>query len=100
MVDIKLNDRHPIKKTLRDIYPECVVQGINKTTSGQAETCLLAQENIDDNAELTIASCDYETVYDPSAWKKILDDPTIDGAIWRVRLKSLPVRDANAFAYC
>lgn len=93
-------DRHPIKKTLRDIYPECVVQGINKTTLGQAATCLLAQENIDDNAELTIASCDYETIYDPSAWKKILDDQTIDGAIWTVRLKSLPVKNANSFAYC
>lgn len=93
-------DRYPIKKTLRDIYPECVIQGIKKKTLGQAATCLLAQEKIDDNAELTIASCDYETVYDPSAWQKILNDPSIDGAIWTVRLKSLPVRDTNAFAYC
>ena len=93
-------DRHPIKKTLRNIYPDCIIQGIKKTTSGQAATCLLAQENIDDNAELTIASCDYETVYDPSAWQKILDDPTIDGAIWTFRLKSLPVKNLNAFAYC
>ena len=93
-------DRHPLESTLRKIYPTCIIEGTKNTTSGQAATCLLVEDKIDDNAELIIASCDYETMYDPGLWQDILNDESIDGAIWTVRLKSLPVKDPNAFAYC
>ena len=93
-------DRHPIREALHDFHPRTNVKGVKKTTSGQAATCMLASDELDDTAELMIASCDYETVYDQEAWGKILSDETIDGAIWTIRLVGLPIRNPQAFAYC
>ena len=93
-------DRHPIERTLRDFDPECDVMGVEGTTSGQAATCMLAADRINDDAQLMIASCDYETLFDPLAWREVLLDEQVDGAIWTIRTKALPLKNPEAFAYC
>ena len=47
-----------------------------------------------------IASCDYEQRYDPAAWRRILDDPRIDGAVWTWRADGHFLKNPEAFAYC
>jgi dTDP-glucose pyrophosphorylase len=93
-------DRHPILSSLRDFNAQSVVIGAKEFTSGQAATCMLAADYIDDDAELMIASCDYATTYDSKSWNEIRNNSSIDGAIWTVRTKGLPIKNPDAFAYC
>ena len=73
---------------------------VDYNTSGQAATCLLAESEILPNISLFIASCDYETIYSNERWTKIVNDKSIDGAIWTFRFGSLLTKDPRAFAYC
>ena len=92
--------RHPIEASLRAFLPDCTVLPVKENTSGQAATCLLAERALPANAELMIASCDYEQRYDPAAWRRILDDPRIDGAVWTWRADGHFLKNPEAFAYC
>jgi NDP-sugar pyrophosphorylase family protein len=91
---------HPIEKALRKFAPNCQIFPCDTLTTGPAATCLLASAGIVPEAELMIASCDYEHRYDHDAWRKIVNDSTIDGAIWTYRLGANMVKSAEAFAYC
>ena len=93
-------ERHPIADTVRAVYPQAKFIPVAETTSGQAATCLLAENMLDPDAAVCIASCDYEHAYDPESWQAILNDPSIDGAIWTCRMDMSMVRNPVAFAYC
>lgn len=93
-------DRHPIKKTLLSFSENSIIVGVKTHTSGQAATCLLAENMIDDDSELTIASSDYEHRYNPELWRAIIQNPAIDGAIWTYRSGSMVLKNPEMFAYC
>lgn len=93
-------ERHPINATVRATYPQAKFFPVAETTSGQAATCLLAENMLDPDAAVCIASCDYEHAYDEVAWQAILNDRSIDGAIWTCRMDMSMVRNPSAFAYC
>lgn len=93
-------DRHPIKKALLSFNENSVIFGVKEHTSGQAATCLLAEEFIEDYAELMIASADYEQRYDPTLWQEITENKEIDGAIWTYRSGSKMLKNPEMFAYC
>ena len=92
--------RYPIEKTLRKFSNNCIIRSVETHTSGQAATCLLAENEINNNSELIIASADYEHRYNQRLWQLILDDLTIDGAIWTYRSGSMVLKDPKKFAYC
>ena len=92
--------RHPIENTLGMLKGGVKVIGVDQETSGQAATCLLSEDLIPDDAELIIASCDYELRFSAKAWLDTINDSDVDGVIWTYRFKGLPVKDPNAFAYC
>jgi NDP-sugar pyrophosphorylase family protein len=93
-------DLHPIKKALLSFSENSIIIGVKSHTSGQAATCLLAEDIIDDNCELTIASSDYEHRYKPELWQAIVQNPEIDGAIWTYRSGSMVLKNPEMFAYC
>jgi NDP-sugar pyrophosphorylase family protein len=93
-------DRHPIEKALKKFNSECVIKPVKFVTTGQAATCILAENYIDNDAELIIASSDYEHRYSSSLWQSILKDKTIDGAIWTYRCRSMALKNPENFAYC
>lgn len=76
------------------------VKLINEPTSGQAATCLTVKEEINKNASLFIASCDYVSVFNKSKWKECIKDIDIDAFVWTVKANNIIVRDPKAFAYC
>lgn len=92
--------KHPIIQALETLNGKLDVLGVDHETSGQAATCLLAADYITDDAEVLIASCDYEHRYQGRRWQTILDNKDIDGAIWTYRTRGLPVKNPEAFAYC
>ena len=94
-------ERHPIQDTLLNNFPHnTIVIPVDHETSGQAATCLLAKNKLLNHDMLLIASCDYKTIYCEVAWQKILDDSSIDAAIWTSRLGACLTKNPNAFAYC
>ncbi len=93
-------DKYPIEKTLNFFSNDCVIFPVEGLTSGQAATCLLAKEFIDNDSELIISSADYECLYDNELWELIISDPEIDGVIWTYRSKSMVLKNPENFAYC
>ncbi|HLD76657.1 MAG TPA: hypothetical protein VI861_00840, partial [Rickettsiales bacterium] len=92
--------KHPIENTLRNKFPDCKIIPVDSDTSGQAATCLLATKEIDLQASLFIASCDYETRFDEKKWNEIIADESISAAIWTYRMGSNLIKNPKAFAYC
>ena len=93
-------DRHPIEKALLSFNEQSIIFGVKKATSGQAATCLLAEDMIDDDSELIIGSSDYEHRYNPKLWQSIIENQEIDGAIWTYRSRSMVLKNPEMFAYC
>jgi NDP-sugar pyrophosphorylase family protein len=93
-------DRHPIERALRRFSKDCTIVPVDSLTSGQAATCLLAADSLHRDDELFISSCDYEVRFDFDSWNEILANPSIDGAIWTYRMRGLPIKNPDAFAYC
>ena len=93
-------DRHPIEKALLSFSEQSIIFGVKTTTTGQAATCLLAEDMIDDDSELIIASSDYEHRYNPKLWQSIIVNQEIDGAIWTYRSRSMVLKNPEMFAYC
>ena len=93
-------DKYPIQRALQQFSSECIIKPVTQLTTGQAATCILAESYIDNDAELFIASADYEHRYNSAIWQSILEDKTIDGAIWTYRCRSMALKDPENFAYC
>lgn len=73
---------------------------VDKTTSGQAATCVLASDSLDKNESLMISSCDYELVYDSKKLDNLRNTFDPDVIIFTFKLNSLPVGAYENFAYC
>ncbi|MEM9103096.1 MAG: NTP transferase domain-containing protein [Pseudomonadota bacterium] len=76
-----INNYH-LDKKLRDYQPDCDVISINQVTEGQAITCQLGLEGVDENASLTIGACDNGMLWDAEKYQQLITDETIDGIIW------------------
>ena len=96
----KTVEKHDLNKKFMKFHSNLKNIEVKKVTSGQASTCLIAKDFLNPNSELFISSCDYEHIYDESEWNKILEDKTIDAAIWTYRLGSGLIKNPKAFAYC
>lgn len=92
--------KHPVERALKNFSSDCIIKTVDKLTTGQAATCILAENYIDNDAELIISSADYEHRYNEKMWDSILNDRSIDGAIWTYRCKSMVIKDPESFAYC
>ena len=87
---------------LRNIEPSKPSEFIpvEKTTSGQAATCLLATNALKKNKSLMISSCDYELIYDSSKLENLKNTYNPDVILFTFKLNSLPVGSYENFAYC
>ncbi len=92
-------DKHNLSKKFDALFPNCKNILVEHDTAGQASTCLLSKDFLP-RKELLIASCDYEQFFSFAKWEEILKDKSIDGAIWTFRMRSIKIKNPNAFAYC
>ncbi|HEX3313892.1 MAG TPA: NTP transferase domain-containing protein, partial [Gemmataceae bacterium] len=61
------------------------IVAVDKLTSGQASTCLLAADDVDMDAPLLIGPCDTAVVYDEDRYAALTEDPTVDCIVWTFR---------------
>jgi NDP-sugar pyrophosphorylase family protein len=92
--------KHPVELTIKRRYPDAIILSINESTTGQAATCLHAEDLLNSESALLIASCDYEHFYDDVKLQRLINDDSIDGIIWTYRMDMSMAHNPNAFAYC
>jgi len=65
-------DDYAIDKGIHEILPDAKVYSVEKTTRGAVETCLIAEEGIDDDDAVVVMDCDLE--FRSEAYKRIIED--------------------------
>lgn len=74
-----------LEEGLREWMPHIEVLWIEGVTDGQARTCVLGLEGLDDAAPLTIGACDNGLLYDAARFLALFDDREADVVVWGVR---------------
>ncbi len=78
-------EEYKIDKKIKKYYPKAIIVPIKKITEGQASTCILAQEFINPEDELTIGACDNGMAYDQKDFSKLMNKKNTDAIIWTFR---------------
>ena len=78
-------DAYPLSQTLQQYYPDASIIALDRVTEGQAMTCDLGLDGVDDDAPLLIAACDNAMVYDHAQYQRLLADHQVDAIVWTFR---------------
>ncbi len=86
-----------IDKEIKKYYSDAQFIVINNLTQGQASTCLLAKDEINNNEELIIGACDNGMIWDE---KKFLSQKNeADCLVWSFRKNVTVVKKPEAFGW-
>lgn len=78
-------DQYPLKKILEQQYKNCKIIAVDYLTEGQASTCLLARENINNDNALLIGACDNGALYDKKKFQNLVADDKVDVIVFSFR---------------
>ena len=92
--------RYPFEKEVAAYFNDYKIYSVYGITEGQACSCLLAADCLDTDDSLLISSIDYQLIYDEEKFNQFKEDQNVDVVIFTLRIKSMPVKDLNGFAYC
>jgi len=85
---------------LKSLIPDAIVISIDYTTEGQACTCLLAREYIDQNDSLLITACDTGFIYDAEKFNELVSDKSVDSIYWTFTKNILLKDNPKAYGWC
>lgn len=74
-------DNDLLTKKLKEMDPNSIEIRLSLSTRGAVETCLFAEEYIDNDEPLIITNCDQITDWDPKEFKRFLSDDKMDGVV-------------------
>lgn len=74
-----------LRASLEDTFPGGAVIMLDGLTEGQAITCALGCEGLDEEVPVTFGACDNGLLYDPGALERLLGEPHVDVIVWTVR---------------
>lgn len=69
-------DEYGIDSGIHEILPDAMVYSVEKTTRGAVETCLIAENGIDDDDAVVVMDCDLE--FRSEAYKRIIEDSLLN----------------------
>ncbi len=75
-------DRYSVDKAIKEVQPNSYIKVINQVTEGQAITCELGLDNIEDDHPLLIAACDNGMLWNHDQYQALIGNPEIDAIIW------------------
>ena len=92
---------YPLKKKLKETYPNCKIYGINQVTEGQACTTEIGvnKSNLDLEKPILITACDNGVYYDMNKYQQLIDDETNDIIIWTFRNEPTSKNNPNMYAW-
>jgi len=70
LIDRDFHKEHGVEEEIKKYVPNAEFITIDYLTGGQASTCLLAQDKIDNDEELIIGACDNGIVYNEEAFNQ------------------------------
>ena len=78
-------DNYPLEETLKNEYKGCKVVSINEVTEGQAITCKLGLQDVDQNKSLLISATDNGIIYNKKKYQEYIEDENVDAIIFTFR---------------
>ena len=78
-------NNYPLENTLKNEYQDCKIVPINEVTEGQAITCSLGLDGVDENKSLLIAATDNGMIYNQEKYETLINDENIDAIIFTFR---------------
>ena len=88
-----------LEKLLKDEYKDCQIISIDYLTEGQATTCSLANEYIDDESSLLIGPCDNGMTWNKDKYKQLVNDTQVDALIWTFRNNPTVKRNPTMYGW-
>ncbi|OIO64439.1 nucleotidyltransferase [Candidatus Woesearchaeota archaeon CG_4_10_14_0_2_um_filter_57_5] len=92
-------DDYAIDKVLRSALPDAIIVPVEKTTEGQACTCMLAAPYLEPGEPLLIAACDNGYLYDTVAMAGLMADSSVDAILWTFTKKETLRRNPRAWGW-
>jgi len=92
-------ENYAIDKIIKEKYPNSEFISIDAITEGQASTCLLAKNFINNEEELLIAACDNAMTWNSSQFDKLRADHTIDAIAWTFRNNATVKKNPTAYGW-
>lgn len=87
-----------IDKEINQYFPNSIFMTVDRLTEGQASTCLLAKDLINNDDELLIAGCDNGMIYD---YNKFIDiKNNADVIVFTHRYHDLVLNNPSAYGWC
>lgn len=90
---------YQIDKLLKRYFHSAEIIAIDHLTNGQASTCLLAEDIIDNDDELLIGPCDSAAIWNKDKYYSLVLDSQIDALIWTFRNNAAVKRDPRMYGW-
>jgi hypothetical protein len=74
-------ESYPLENTLKNEYQDCKIVSIKEVTEGQAITCSLGLDCVDENKSLLIAATDNGMIYNQEKYKTLINDENVDATV-------------------
>lgn len=91
VIDYKLDE------TIRSYYPDAKIIVVDALTEGQASTCLLAKELINNDEELIIGACDNGMIWNKKKFEETKQDT--DCLVWTYRNNTTVKKKPEAYGW-
>ncbi|MDO8634256.1 MAG: NTP transferase domain-containing protein [archaeon] len=88
-----------IDEKIRRLFPRAKIIVAQKTTGGQASSCLLAENEVDPESSLLVIACDNKTIWSQRKFLGIIKDENVKAVIWTFRNNVAVKRKPKAYAY-
>lgn len=75
-------ESYELSKNIYDRYQSAKIIPIEQLTEGQAQTCMLASQYLNEEEPLLISACDNGVLWDFEKYYELLKDNTVDVIIW------------------
>jgi dTDP-glucose pyrophosphorylase len=92
-------DKYQIDKLLKKHINNGIIVPVEKTTEGQASSCMLAMQYLDKNDPMFIAACDNSFLYNKDKYQELIDNPKIDAIIWTFTKNRLLEQNPEAWGW-
>ncbi len=92
-------DEYAIDKVLKNDDALAVVQIIDEVTEGQAVTCYLGLNGVDDNSPLLIGACDNGALWNHEKYKTLINDGSIDAIIWTFKDHPSAIKNPQMYGW-
>lgn len=75
-------NQYAIDKIIKNEISDAVIVSVDKTTEGQASTCMLAVPYVEPDDSIFIAACDNSFLYNNAKYEKLAGDSSVDAIVW------------------